>query len=168
MRVNGAFELELQSGPCTEDLHFIFESSLQSAGSQMDDLFLQQKAPNLRRGFVGGFRDRFKLPLKLLGFAYQFVQANLGAQLNGGQQLEYTVVQLPGDAPPFLLNGCRGNCALKAGPAIPSVLQAFPILRLQSRSNEFLDPHVPRPHQVREIAHRTDHCPRLVMGNIKL
>jgi hypothetical protein len=41
---------------------------------------------------VSGFRDRFKFSLKLLGFAYQFVKAKLGAQLNSGQQLEYAVV----------------------------------------------------------------------------
>jgi hypothetical protein len=91
----------------------------------MDDLLLQQKTPNLRRGFVSGFRDRFEFPLKLLGFAYQFVKAKLGAQLNSGQQLKYAVVQLSGDTPALFLNSCRGNRALKPGPAIPFVFQVY-------------------------------------------
>jgi hypothetical protein len=123
--VNGAFKLELQSRPRAEDLHFILESSFQSAGGQLDELLLEQKTPNLRRGFMGGFGDGFKLPLKLLGFANQFVKAKLGAQLNGGQQLEDAVVQLPRDAPALFLNRCRDNRVLETGPAMPFGFQAY-------------------------------------------
>jgi hypothetical protein len=75
----------------------------------MDDLFLQQESSNLGRGFVSGLRDRFEFPLKLMGFVYQLVQANLRAQLNGSEQLEHAVMQLPRYTPPFFLDRRGGD-----------------------------------------------------------
>src|SRR6266536_1323416 len=157
VRINGAFEIEFQSRPRAEDLHFIFESSFQSTGSQMDGLLLEQKAANFRRGFVGGFCDRFEFPLKLLGLAYQFVKAELGTQLNSGQQLEYAVVQLPGDAPPLFLNRCRRSCVLESCSAIPSVFQVY-LLGPQDQSIDYSDRSLclsalPKTHDMGKIPH---------------
>lgn len=123
MGINCTVELEFQSCPCPEDLHLVFESSFQSAGSQVDDLLLQQKTPNLCGGLVRSFGDCLKFALKLLGFVYQFVETKLRAQLNSGQELEHAVVQLSGETPALFLNGGRGNCTLQSGPAIPFVFQ---------------------------------------------
>ena len=73
MGVNCTVEFEFQSCPGPEDLHLVLESSFQSAGSQVDDLLLQQKTPNLRGSLVRSFGDRLKLALKLPGFVYQLV-----------------------------------------------------------------------------------------------
>ena len=157
VRVNGAFELEFQSRPRAEDLHFIFESSFQSTGSQMDGLLLEQKTANFRRSFVGGFCDCFEFPLKLLGLAYQFVKAELGTQLNSGQQLEYAVVQLPGDAPALFLNRCRRSCVLESCSAIPSGFQVYP-LGPQDHSVDYSDRSLclsapPKTHDMGKTPH---------------
>jgi len=117
---------------------------------------------------VSGFRDRFKFPLELLGFAYQFVKAKLGAQLNSGQQLEYAVVQLSGDTPPLFLNSCRGNRALKAGPAIPFVFQVYlkSLLGPKDQSVDYSTNHcpcsaLPKTHNMRKIPHLERLFPRI-------
>jgi hypothetical protein len=99
----------------------------------MDDLFLEQETSNLRRGFVRGLCNGFEFPLKLVGFVYQLVQANLRAQLNGSQQLEDTVVQLPRNTAPFFLNSRGGDRVLEAGPAIALGLQVDPMTLLAWR-----------------------------------
>jgi hypothetical protein len=58
---------------------------------------------------VRGLRDRFEFPLKLIWPIYQLVQANLRAQLNGSEQLEHAVMQLPRYTPPFFLDRRGGD-----------------------------------------------------------
>jgi hypothetical protein len=69
MSVNSALEVEFEARPSAEDLHFVLEPSLQSAGRQVDNLLLQQKTPNLGCSFLRGFGDGLKFALKPLGFA---------------------------------------------------------------------------------------------------
>ena len=126
MGMNCTVEFEFQSCPGSEDLHLVFESSFQSAGSQVDDLLLQQKTPNLCGSLVRSFGDCLKLALKLPGFVYQLVDTELRAQLNSGQKLEHAIVQLSGEPPALFLNGGCGNCTLQPGPAISFVFQVYP------------------------------------------